>query len=65
MLMMDAPLMNGNLPLAITIAVALSPYSNGPASRAGHFVSLHIIACSHLADKQLFVRRCLGTSQLN
>ena len=31
---------------------------------AGHFACLRILTCSHLADKQLCVQRCMGTNQL-
>ena len=58
--------MNGNVQFTITITDALTHRTAATQPLAGHFVYLRIIiiACCHLADNQIFVRRCLGTSQL-
>ena len=56
--------MNGNVPFTSAIADALSHRTAATQPLAGHFASLRMLTRSHLADKQLGVQRCMGTSQL-
>ena len=56
--------MNGNVPFTSAIIDALTHRTAATQPLAGHFASLRMLTRSHLADKQLRVQRCMGTSQL-